>query len=100
MASALATPFAPFATSAANTAAMEIEYLRRARRSPHLRAQHARHCALAGAGLIMFAIDDLKPGLPLMHAGWHLLSCAAAQTTLPLLRDVEAEQGREPYTLA
>lgn len=100
LASAAATPFAPFATSTVNLAATEIEYLRRARTCGHLKAAHRRHCAFVGAGLVAFAIDDIRPGLPLMHAGWHLLSCAAAHSTLPLLQDVNAQEGREPYSMA
>lgn len=84
--SAAATPFVPFATSAANTAVMEIEYLKQARKHKSLRPAYKLHLATGGAGLALFAADELKPFLPLVHAAWHVLSCVSVHQTLPLLQ--------------
>eukprot|EP00892_Ulva_mutabilis_P011659 jgi/Ulvmu1/8866/UM049_0048.1 len=85
LASAAATPFVPFATSAANTAVMEIEYLKQACRNKELRPAYKMHLATGGAGLALFAADEVKPFMPLVHAAWHVLSCVSVHYTLPLL---------------
>jgi hypothetical protein len=87
--SAAATPFAPFATSAANTVAMESLFLKRAIGSDKLRGPHLAHCTCAAAGLVLFALDELRPHLPCVHAGWHILSSLAVRETLPLIQSTE-----------
>lgn len=91
--SAAATPFVPFATSAANTAAMEIEYLRQACKHKELRRAYKLHVAAGGAGLALFAADEVRPFMPLVHAAWHILSCISVHQTLPLL-DLKQKQQR------
>jgi hypothetical protein len=88
LASAAATPFAPFATSAANTAALEAKYLSSAIKDRRLRRPHAMHLAAGAAGLAIFALDEIRPFIPYVHSTWHLLSCVAVQRTLPLLQHV------------
>jgi hypothetical protein len=87
LASLAATPFAPFATTFVNTAAMEAQFLLRARKQDKLRRPLLAHCLLAGSGLGLFALDEVKPHIGCVHAVWHLLSCAAMQQTVPLLQD-------------
>ena len=101
-ASLVATPFAPFATSAANTIAMELQYLKRALKRPLLQAPLILHCLSAGSGLAFFAVDEIRPHIPFMHAIWHVLSCAAVQQTLPLLKDSDDRglwQASRPVTM-
>jgi hypothetical protein len=86
-------PFAPFATSAANTVAMEIRYLQRALVSSTLQRPFIVHCLSAAIGLSAFALDEVHPHIPCMHALWHLFSCVAVQQTLPLIRDSERRAG-------
>lgn len=91
---AAATPFVPFATSAANTAVMEIEYLRQACNRRELRRAYKVHLAAGGAGLALFAADEIRPFMPMVHAAWHILSCISVHQTLPLL-EVNAKQQKK-----
>ena len=93
LASAAATPFAPFATTTVNTAAMEALFLKRALADPSLRRPHRVHCACAGVGLALFALDEVRPHLPCVHAAWHVLSSVAVRETLPLVQRCERAGG-------
>lgn len=100
--STVATPFIPFTTSAANTLAMESLFLRRAISNDKLRGPHLAHCSAAGAGLALFALDEFRPHLPCVHAGWHILSSLAVRETLPLIQTSEqpSERCRQGFATA
>lgn len=93
LASAAATPFAPFATTTVNTIAMEALFLKGAVADPGLRRAHRVHVACAGTGLALFALDEIRPHLPCVHAAWHVLSSAAVAETLPLVQRCERAGG-------
>jgi hypothetical protein len=88
--SIVVTPFAPFATSATNTLAMEAKYFVRAQQSEELKRHHRMHLLSGGLGIALFALDELRPSIPCNHAAWHLLSCYSMRKTLPLLQHCEA----------
>ncbi len=93
--SLLATPFRPFAVSFVNTTAMEMLFLQRARQAPEqqrLRRAQRVHAATCVAGLGAFALEDLAPRLPFMHAAWHVLSASAVFSVNALLADLERER--------
>ena len=83
------TPFYPKQIMGANTLAMEVAYLRRARVDPSMRRPQLAHSLCAVAGLAAFAAEDLRP-LPFIHSLWHAFSVAATFSTNYLLADVEA----------
>jgi len=83
------TPFYPKQIMGANTLAMEVAYLRRAREDPSMRRPQLAHSLCAVAGLAAFAAEDLRP-LPFIHSLWHAFSVAATFSTNYLLADVEA----------
>lgn len=85
-------PFRPFAVSSANTSAMEVEYLRRARKNPDLRPAQLIHSSTCGLGLGCFCCEERAPKTPLLHAVWHLTACLSCATTNGLLADVERSQ--------
>lgn len=89
VAALLATPFQPFTVSSSNIAAMEVEYLRRARANPQLRRAHTVHSLSLGLGAACFFLEDLVPGVPGVHSAWHCLSAIALATTNPLLTEVD-----------
>jgi len=86
-----ATPFQPFSVSTANTAAIELEYVKRAIKHPELRRDHLIHASTAAVGLSLFALDEIRPGYPLCHAAWHGLSTASVLHTLALIQHLECE---------
>lgn len=63
--------------------------MQRALKKPALQKPFVVHCASAGTGLAVFALDEVCPHIPLMHSIWHVLSCVAVQQTLPLLQDAD-----------
>jgi hypothetical protein len=87
-----ATPFQPFSVSSANIAAMEVEFGRRAAADPALRRAQGRHLAAAVLGSTCFFLEDVAPDVPLLHAGWHLLSTYATASCNTLLADAEAQR--------
>jgi hypothetical protein len=88
--SVAATPFSPFLMSTANTLAMEAKFLQRAQQNPKLRQCHRAHLIAGGAGLALFALDEMRPNIPGNHAAWHVLSCYAVHQTLPLIADSQS----------
>jgi len=85
-------PFQPFKISAANIAAMEFEFGRRASRKPALRRAFYKHIASAAVGTACFFLEDSTVvDIPLVHAAWHCLSAYATATTNVLLQDVEKD---------
>lgn len=82
-------PFQPFKISAANIAAMEFEFGRRASQKPELRKAFYKHVASAAVGTACFFLEDSPIDVPLVHAAWHCLSAYATATTNVLLQDVE-----------
>ncbi|GFR41163.1 hypothetical protein Agub_g1829 [Astrephomene gubernaculifera] len=91
----LATPFKPFFVSFVNSTAMELKFLAAARRNPKLRGPQRLHAACCLLGLGAFALEDVRPDLPLVHSVWHLLSSTAVATLNHLLADVEEQQRLE-----
>lgn len=83
-----AVPFQPFAISAANICAAEVEFVRMASRDEQQAASVTRHAASLAAGLACFALEDiaLERGVVIVHAAWHLLACMALFETGGLLR--------------
>jgi hypothetical protein len=88
--SVAATPFSPFLMSTANTLAMEAKYFQRAQQNQKLRKHHRAHLIAGGAGLALFALDEMRPNIPCNHAAWHVLSCYSVHKTLPLIADCGA----------
>lgn len=84
-------PFQPFKISAANIAAMEFEFGRRASQKPELRRTFYKHVASAAVGTACFFLEDSQIDIPLVHAAWHCLSAYATATTNVLLQDVEKD---------
>lgn len=84
-------PFQPFKISAANIAAMEFEFGRRASQKPELRKAFYKHVASAAVGTTCFFLEDSPVDVPLVHAAWHCLSAYATATTNVLLQDVEKD---------
>lgn len=74
---------------------MEIEYLRQACKHKELRHAYKLHVAAGGAGLALFAADEVRPFMPVVHAAWHILSCVSVHQTLPLL-DLKHKQQALP----
>jgi hypothetical protein len=99
-------PFEPFKISAANIAAMEIEFARRAYKSGNdaLKRSFHRQLAAAVVGSVLFfaedcpsLVDDSLPNLPLVHAGWHCLSAYATAECNALLKEVEANDTKKGF---
>ena len=90
----LATPFRPFLVSFLNSSLMELKYIDRARKNPKLRKAHRLHATATLVGLGCFALEDLCPSIPLMHASWHILSSLAVATINDLAADEEDRQSR------
>lgn len=84
-----ATPFSPFLVSTLSTSAMEVKYIGRAHRNKKLHLPITLHAFACVVGLTCFALEDLRPEIPFMHAAWHCLSASATATINPLLADVE-----------
>ena len=82
-------PFEPFKLSVGNTIGMEIAFLWRAIRRPHLRRPFAVHAASSAAGITVFAVEEMFPKTPFVHAVWHCLAAVGAASTGALLADVE-----------
>lgn len=90
------TPFQPFSVSATNIAAMEVEFLRRARAAggdSQLSKTQRRHLASSTIGAACFWIEDHNPHIPAIHAIWHILSTYSTASTNCLLASIEKEHG-------
>jgi hypothetical protein len=85
----VATPFKPFLVSACNTLAMELKFLQRAHEVPQLRHPQRVHSAAALASMVLFAVEDLVPQVPFVHASWHGLSALGCSTVNALFKDAE-----------
>ncbi|BDA49000.1 hypothetical protein COCOBI_13-1100 [Coccomyxa sp. Obi] len=88
-ASLLLTPMQPLAVTTLNAAAMEIEFLKQARRNPELRPAHRIHMGATVLGAGCFVLEDFRPTLPLIHSVWHGLSAVALHTTNALVADAD-----------
>ncbi|KAL6765752.1 hypothetical protein V8C86DRAFT_2448947 [Haematococcus lacustris] len=95
VASCLAVPFKPFLVSFANSAAMELKFLRRACQNKDLEQPQRLHAAAGVAGLAMFALEEFMPELPLVHCAWHCLSATAVATVNHLMADTEQQEQQE-----
>ena len=71
---------------------MQVEFWRRARANPELRAAHQLHCASTAVGAACFGAEYLFPTLPLIHSVWHGLSAVALHTSNALVRDADARR--------
>jgi hypothetical protein len=90
-----AVPFRPFLVSTANSAAMQVEFVRQAAAHPEVRPAARRHLACALGGLAVFAVEDALIDHPLgqyAHAAWHLLALAGTATTSDLVQHKEAQR--------
>jgi len=83
------TPFQPFATSSANTVAMEYEFLRRASQNPSLKPVQQLHAVTSAGGMGLFCLGDTRPDVPCTHCLWHCAAALSCATTNGLLADVE-----------
>jgi hypothetical protein len=90
----VATPFRPFLVSFINTSLMEAKYIDRARKNPKLRKSWGIHAVSTLIGLSCFALEDLRPDIPLMHASWHCLSSVVVATINNLAADEEEMSSR------
>ncbi|EIE18890.1 hypothetical protein COCSUDRAFT_20202 [Coccomyxa subellipsoidea C-169] len=88
-ASLLLTPMQPLAVTSLNAAAMELEFLKQARKNTKLRNAHRVHMATTVLGAGCFVLEDFMPTLPLIHSVWHGLSAVALQTTNALVADAD-----------
>jgi len=106
VASLAAVPFAPFPVIAANSAAAEAAFFRRARlgrpaakgggpQAPaRLRTAHSWHAALTTVGTAVFFLEDARPEVPFLHTLWHGLSFGSMCTFNALLDDCDRATAR------
>ena len=73
-------------------ALLQTKFWRQAKKSPGLRKQHRRHLATVGAGSACFAIEELYPHWPIIHA-----VCALILTRSHSIRDTSFGSCRGPH---
>ena len=57
----------------------------KAKHNPRLQSGQRRHLAAGAIGAACFAIEDVYPKFPFIHAAWHLLSTYGIATTEPFV---------------
>lgn len=97
-------PFRPLWVTAANTLAMQAQFVREAAAHEGVRPALRAHLLAAGAGATAFAAEEAltERGVRGVHAIWHLLSCAAVTSMCGLMAHSERQQlaGRFAAALA
>ena len=74
-----------WATHLMTHTSVQALFFKRAKRNPTLQHTQRRHLAAGAAGAACFALEDLFPKMPFIHATWHLLSTYGIATTEPLV---------------
>lgn len=100
--SLLAVPFRPLWVTTASTLAMQGEFVRQAAAHKAIRPALRAHLLASTAGAAAFVAEDvlMERGCHLVHAVWHLLSCAAVTTMNGLLEHKERQQIQARYAAA
>ena len=82
-------PFQPLLVAACHLVGVEVTFACRALRGgpgSKIRSAHAYHTATSFAAFLCFYADDWYPGVPYLHAAWHMLSSYATASTFCLIQ--------------